>query len=66
LDWLGEIGRADDVLRKYADHWELDASNTTAYLCGHPDMIANSKAILKRRGFADRTAIKKRFIGFPK
>jgi ferredoxin--NADP+ reductase len=28
-DWPGEIGRADDVLRKYADHWELDASNTT-------------------------------------
>ena len=57
-DWPGEIGRADDVLRKYADRWELDATNTTAYLCGHPDMIANSKAILKRRGFVDRTAIK--------
>jgi ferredoxin/flavodoxin---NADP+ reductase len=57
-DWPGEIGRADDVLRKYADHWELDATNTHAYLCGHPDMIINSKAILKRRGFADRVGIK--------
>lgn len=57
-EWDGEIGRADDVLRKYADHWELDASNTTAYLCGHPDMIANGKAILKRRGFIERTAVK--------
>jgi ferredoxin--NADP+ reductase len=64
-DWPGEIGRADDVLRKYADHWELDATNTTAYLCGHPDMIANSKAILKRRGFVDRTAIKEEIYWIP-
>ncbi len=64
-DWPGEIGRADDILRKYADHWELDATNTTAYLCGHPDMIANSKAILKRRGFLDRTAIKEEVYWIP-
>jgi ferredoxin--NADP+ reductase len=64
-DWPGEIGRADDVLRKYADQWELDATNTTAYLCGHPDMIANSKAILKRRGFVDRTAIKEEIYWIP-
>jgi ferredoxin--NADP+ reductase len=57
-DWPGEIGRADDILRKYADQWGLDATNTHAYLCGHPDMIANSKAILKRRGFVDKVAIK--------
>ena len=36
-DWPGEIGRADDILRKYADHWELDTSNTVAHLCGHPE-----------------------------
>ncbi len=48
-DWPGEIGRADDILRKYADSWGLDATNTHAYLCGHPDMIANSKAILSRQ-----------------
>jgi ferredoxin/flavodoxin---NADP+ reductase len=57
-DWTGEIGRADDILRKYADQWRLDPTNTHAYLCGHPDMIANSKAILMRRGFLDKTAIK--------
>lgn len=65
-DWPGEIGRADDVLRKYADHWELDASNTHAYLCGHPDMITNSKAILKRRGFADRIDIKEELYWVPR
>jgi ferredoxin/flavodoxin---NADP+ reductase len=64
-DWPGEIGRADDVLRKYADQWNLDPTNTTAYLCGHPDMIANSKAILKRRGFVDRTAVKEEVYWIP-
>lgn len=64
-DWPGEIGRADDILRKYADHWGLDASNTHAYLCGHPDMIANSKAILKRRGFVDKIGIKEEIYWIP-
>ena len=65
-DWPGEIGRADDVLRKYADHWELDVANTHAYLCGHPDMIVNSKAILQRRGFADRVDIKEELYWVPR
>jgi len=64
-DWPGEIGRADDILRKYADHWELDASNTVAYLCGHPEMIEHSKAILKRRGFVDRGSIKEEIYWIP-
>jgi ferredoxin--NADP+ reductase len=49
--WRGEKGRVDDVLRKYADMWGLDAGNTLAYLCGHPEMIERSKGILKRIGF---------------
>jgi ferredoxin/flavodoxin---NADP+ reductase len=57
-DWPGEIGRADDILRKYADQWGLNPGNTHAYLCGHPEMIENSRAILKRRGFVDKGAIK--------
>lgn len=64
-DWPGEIGRADDILRKYADHWELDAGNTIAYLCGHPEMIEHSKAILKRRGFADKESIKEEVYWVP-
>jgi len=64
-DWPGEIGRADDILRKYADHWELDASNTVAYLCGHPEMIEHSKAILKRRGFTDKGAVKEEVYWIP-
>jgi ferredoxin/flavodoxin---NADP+ reductase len=64
-DWPGEIGRADDILRKYADHWELDPTNTLAYLCGHPEMIGHSKAILKRRGFTDKNAIKEEIYWVP-
>lgn len=64
-EWSGEIGRADDILRKYADHWDLDASNTVAYLCGHPEMIEHSKAILKRRGFLDRSNIKEEVYWIP-
>jgi ferredoxin/flavodoxin---NADP+ reductase len=64
-DWPGEIGRADDILRKYADRWELDASNTVAYLCGHPEMVEHSKAILKRRGFVDKGSIKEELYWIP-
>jgi ferredoxin--NADP+ reductase len=64
-DWPGETGRADDVLRKYADQWGLDSSNTVAYLCGHPEMIAHSKAILKRHGFTDKGSVKEEVYWVP-
>lgn len=51
-DWDGEIGRVDDVLRKYTDQLRLTAEDTTAYLCGHPTMIANVRGVLERIGFA--------------
>jgi ferredoxin/flavodoxin---NADP+ reductase len=50
-DWSNETGRVDDVIRKYSDMWSLDAGTTTAYLCGHPEMVEHGKAILKRRGW---------------
>ena len=50
--WGGERGRVDDVLRKYADVWGLDGSNSVGYLCGHPAMIENCKGMLTRIGFA--------------
>ena len=49
--WKGEVGRVDDVLRKYADQWGLNGSNSIAYLCGHPEMVEHAKGILKRIGF---------------
>ena len=65
-EWTGEIGRADDILRKYADNWGIDASNAHAYLCGHPEMIEHSKAILKRCGFTDKKAVKEEVYWIPK
>jgi ferredoxin/flavodoxin---NADP+ reductase len=55
--WKGETGRVDDLVRKYADDWNLAPRNTTAYVCGHPSMIDNVKGILRRRGW-DTRAIK--------
>jgi ferredoxin/flavodoxin---NADP+ reductase len=49
--WRGETGRVEDVLRKYADQWSLDPRSTTAYLCGHPEMIQHGKDILHRHGW---------------
>ena len=51
LDWKGESGRVDDLIRKYADQWELRAAETTGYLCGHPTMVANARGILQRAGW---------------
>lgn len=49
--WTRETGRVDDLIRKYTDSWSLDAATTTAYLCGHPEMVEHGKAILRRRGW---------------
>jgi len=51
-EWRGEVGRCEDILRKYTDRFELDPGNTTVYLCGHPEMIEKAKGILLRRGFS--------------
>jgi len=49
--WTGEVGRVEDLVRKYTDLWDLTPETTSAYLCGHPSMIENGKGILKRRGW---------------
>ena len=50
-NWSGETGRVDDLVRKYTDKWGLTGQNTSAYLCGHPDMIEHGKGILRRAGW---------------
>lgn len=52
--WQGEVGRVEDIIRKYADQWGLATSSTTAYLCGHPQMIENAAGVLTRRGWEKR------------
>jgi ferredoxin/flavodoxin---NADP+ reductase len=49
--WKGEVGRVDELIRKYADQWGCTSANSVAYLCGHPEMVEHGKGILKRIGF---------------
>jgi ferredoxin/flavodoxin---NADP+ reductase len=50
-EWTGELGRAEDVVRKHADAHGMGPQNAVAYLCGHPEMIATVRGIMRRRGF---------------
>jgi len=61
--WNGETGRVDDVLRKYTDRG-LTGEDTLAYLCGHPQMIEQSKSILQRKGLP-KEAIKEEVYWIP-
>jgi ferredoxin/flavodoxin---NADP+ reductase len=51
-DWAGEKGRADDLIRKYLEIWNLKPRETTGYLCGHPGMVETARNILFRAGWA--------------
>jgi len=51
--WNGEIGRVDDLMRKYTDLWKLSPDDTKIYLCGHPDMIEHTRGIVRRRGWME-------------
>jgi ferredoxin/flavodoxin---NADP+ reductase len=50
-EWRGEVGRVDDLVRKYTDLWNLSPDDTKVYLCGHPNMIENVRGIVRRRGW---------------
>jgi ferredoxin/flavodoxin---NADP+ reductase len=51
-EWKGETGRVEDILRKHLDAREMNPTETTTYLCGHPQMVENARGILRRRGFS--------------
>lgn len=63
--WAGEVGRVDDLIRKYTHLWELTPETTSAYLCGHPKMIENGSSILTRGGWA-KEHIKEEIYFVPK
>jgi ferredoxin/flavodoxin---NADP+ reductase len=50
-DWEGEVGRVDDVLRKYGDELNIRPGGSSVFLCGHPEMITNCRGIARRGGF---------------
>ena len=51
VEWKGERGRAEDVVRKYQDAFGFRPANTTAYVCGNPNLVENVRGLLKRGGF---------------
>lgn len=53
-NWRREIGRVEDIIRKYADKLGFSNSNAVAYACGHPQMVENAKNILTRAGYPRR------------
>ena len=59
--WAGETGRVEDLIRKYGDTWGLTGDTTTAYLCGHPQMVELGMGILKRRRFPNQSLKKEVF-----
>jgi len=63
--WKGEVGRAEDVLRKHLDARGLEPATTTAYVCGHPIMVENAKGMLQRRGFP-RESVREEVYWVPK
>jgi ferredoxin--NADP+ reductase len=62
--WNGEVGRVDELIRKYADLWGCTPANSMAYLCGHPGMVEHGKGILKRAGFK-KEQVKEEIYWFP-
>ncbi|HKG20506.1 MAG TPA: ferredoxin--NADP reductase [Blastocatellia bacterium] len=50
-DWAGEVGRVDDLIRKYGSGLGYDYAGSVAYACGHPLMVENARGILGRARF---------------
>jgi ferredoxin--NADP+ reductase len=63
--WSGEVGRVDDIIRKYADQWFPDPAQGMAHLCGHPSMIEHGKAILARRGWGKKSLKEESYFILP-
>jgi ferredoxin--NADP+ reductase len=59
--WAGETGRAEDVLRKYSDSFQLSPGTGMVYLCGHPGMIAGARSIMTRRGLQDAEIMEEQY-----
>lgn len=64
--WLGEVGRVEDVLRKYADELSLGSGEVAAYLCGNPQMIENARGVLQRARVAPEQIHTEQYFPLPK
>lgn len=59
--WEGEIGRAEDVLRKHADRCGIRPGQGMVYLCGHPGMISTGRAVMLRAGLRDEDILEEQY-----
>jgi NAD(P)H-flavin reductase len=48
--WAGRTGRVESILAEMFDDLWLDPSDTVAYLCGNPEMVAASREVLLGKG----------------
>ena len=51
VEWNGETGRVDDLVRRYADALGCTGDSAAGYACGNPQMIETVKGILARARF---------------
>jgi ferredoxin--NADP+ reductase len=49
--WTGERGRAEDIVRKYADAAGYSPEATSVYVCGNPQMVRNIQGVMQRAGW---------------
>jgi ferredoxin-NADP reductase len=52
-DWTGRTGRVEAVVASVCDELRLRADRTVVYICGNPEMILHSEAVLMHRGFPE-------------
>lgn len=52
-EWTGEMGRVEDVVRKWADPMSHEDTEANVFLCGHPQMVVNVRTMMKRSGCED-------------
>lgn len=55
--WAGLSGRLETQLDVVCDTHRVDPTDTVAYLCGNPEMIAAAQRILGRRGFVPEAMV---------
>lgn len=59
--WEGEVGRAEDVLRKHADRTGIRPGQGMVYLCGHPGMISTGRSVMLRAGLRDEDIVEEQY-----
>jgi ferredoxin/flavodoxin---NADP+ reductase len=60
--WPGETGRVETHLLQFCERWKLKPEETSAYLCGHPQMIENCRGLLQGAGWQKGTIFEEAYF----